>query len=194
MSELKAIETRWNGILFRSRLEARWAVFFDRLSVKYLYEAETYSLPPIPGAPRDAFGDGIVWYLPDFLLPKQQRFPDPLWVEVKGVSGPAPQAKLERLVFHSDQNGVVVQAIQSAGSEGFDIIRRPSGEGTGQLGWDSAYFFCQCCNCGAVGFEFGGRSERIGCACEEKTRRQCSYDAADIINACDAALSERFGT
>ncbi len=33
MSEIKAIETRYKGYRFRSRLEARWAVFFDALSV-----------------------------------------------------------------------------------------------------------------------------------------------------------------
>ena len=29
MSEIKAIQTEYKGYLFRSRLEARWAVFFD---------------------------------------------------------------------------------------------------------------------------------------------------------------------
>ena len=30
---IKAIETEYNGYKFRSRLEARWAVFFDALGV-----------------------------------------------------------------------------------------------------------------------------------------------------------------
>ncbi len=34
---MQAIETIYNGERFRSRLEARWAVFFDTLGVKYLY-------------------------------------------------------------------------------------------------------------------------------------------------------------
>lgn len=29
MSEIKAIDTYYKGYRFRSRLEARWAVFFD---------------------------------------------------------------------------------------------------------------------------------------------------------------------
>ena len=29
MRKLKPIQTEYNGYLFRSRLEARWAVFFD---------------------------------------------------------------------------------------------------------------------------------------------------------------------
>lgn len=65
---LKALETRYNGYLFRSRLEARWAVFMDNLNVKYQYEPEGYDL-----------GDGI-WYLPDFWLP---TFNGGCYLEVK---------------------------------------------------------------------------------------------------------------
>jgi hypothetical protein len=55
---LKAIETSYKGYRFRSRLEARWAVFFDHIwSVKWEYEKEGYDL-----------GNGIM-YLPDFWIP-----------------------------------------------------------------------------------------------------------------------------
>lgn len=64
---IKAIETVYNGYRFRSRLEARWAVFFDALGIKYEYEKEGYDLGE----------DG--WYLPDFWLPDLQKF-----VEIKG--------------------------------------------------------------------------------------------------------------
>ena len=37
MSEIKAIETYYKGYRFRSRLEARWAVFFDAACVEYEY-------------------------------------------------------------------------------------------------------------------------------------------------------------
>ena len=65
---LKPIETLYNGYLFRSRLEARWAVFFDSLNIAYEYEKEGYDLGPAG------------WYLPDFWLPVQK-----CWVEVKGA-------------------------------------------------------------------------------------------------------------
>ena len=38
------IETRYNGYKFRSRLEARWAVFFDAAHIEYRYEPEGYVL------------------------------------------------------------------------------------------------------------------------------------------------------
>lgn len=62
---MKAIETRYKGYRFRSRLEARWAVFFDALGIKWEYEKEGYELPS-------------GWYLPDFWLPE-----DFFWAEVK---------------------------------------------------------------------------------------------------------------
>ena len=34
--------TKYAGILFRSRLEARWAVFFDALGISWEYEPETF--------------------------------------------------------------------------------------------------------------------------------------------------------
>ena len=43
--DIKPIETYYNGYRFRSRLEARWAVFFDALGVKYEYEPEGFKLP-----------------------------------------------------------------------------------------------------------------------------------------------------
>ncbi len=63
---IKAIETQYQGYRFRSRLEARWAVFFDALGIKWEYEKEGYDLGELG------------WYLPDFWLPDKQ-----VWVEVK---------------------------------------------------------------------------------------------------------------
>ena len=67
MAEIKAIETIYNGYRFRSRLEARWAVFFDALGIRYEYEKEGFEL------------DDGTRYLPDFYLPEVKT-----WVEIKG--------------------------------------------------------------------------------------------------------------
>jgi len=68
MPELRPIETVYRGYRFRSRLEARWAVFFDALGIPFEYEPEGYVLP-----------DGT-HYLPDFWLPGFEVF-----AEVKPV-------------------------------------------------------------------------------------------------------------
>lgn len=64
---INPIETWYAGCRFRSRLEARWAVAFDHLRLKWEYEAQGYHLPS--GAR----------YLPDFWLPDVN-----VAVEVKG--------------------------------------------------------------------------------------------------------------
>lgn len=58
MTNIKPIETIYRGYRFRSRLEARWAVFFDAAKIKFEYEVEGYEL-----------GNGVR-YLPDFWLPE----------------------------------------------------------------------------------------------------------------------------
>ena len=45
---IKAIETKYNGFNFRSRLEARWAIFFDMIGLKYEYEVEGYEMNGVP--------------------------------------------------------------------------------------------------------------------------------------------------
>ena len=92
MGKMKPIQTEYKGYLFRSRLEARWAVFFDACGVDWEYEPEGYDL-----------GNGI-HYLPDFLLHKVQfggygsgsEFSEirSLYVEVKGQMTQADSEKI----------------------------------------------------------------------------------------------------
>jgi len=72
---IKAIPTKYNGVNFRSRLEARWAAFFDLVNWKWQYE------------PLDLDG-----WIPDFLV----EFPcshsecygsHKLFVEIKPIEG-----------------------------------------------------------------------------------------------------------
>jgi hypothetical protein len=68
---IKAIQTRYAGCHFRSRLEARWAVFWDSLDWPWEYEPQGFDLPHGP-------------YLPDFsVTPYPERSQGPVWFEVK---------------------------------------------------------------------------------------------------------------
>jgi hypothetical protein len=51
------IQTRYSEHLFRSRLEARWAVFFNHLSIKWKYEWEGYSFDNYTYLPDFYFTD-----------------------------------------------------------------------------------------------------------------------------------------
>lgn len=59
------MDTIYDGFHFRSRLEARWAVFFNAMGWKYDYEVECLLLTSGP-------------YMPDFYFPELN-----IWAEVK---------------------------------------------------------------------------------------------------------------
>lgn len=77
---VRSIDTEYKGHRFRSRLEARWAVVFDHLNIRWEYESQGFLVRDRLlilgdlGLPSPPWG-----YLPDFW------FPDfGLWGEVKG--------------------------------------------------------------------------------------------------------------
>jgi hypothetical protein len=63
----KGTEAAYSGKIFRSRLEARWALMLDLADVDWDYEPCHYRLT------------NSLWYLPDFWLPDLE-----IWLEVKG--------------------------------------------------------------------------------------------------------------
>jgi len=78
--DLKPIETRYKGYRFRSRLEARYAVFFDTIGLEWQYEPEGFDL-----------GEAGL-YLPDFYFPKLN-----IWIEIKGEFSESGEAKAQAL-------------------------------------------------------------------------------------------------
>lgn len=70
---IQAIPTSYDGHKFRSRLEARWALFFNLIGIPWEYEREAFSL---------VVNDKPTGYTPDFWLPAQQT-----WFEVKPEAG-----------------------------------------------------------------------------------------------------------
>lgn len=179
MKQIKAIETWYRGIKFRSRLEARWAIFFDTLGIYWIYEPEGFVLE-----------DGTM-YLPDFYLPDYH-----LWIEVKGEMSEtdAHKIKMFRNVLEEPMKLLVLGEIPpectdvvrwayERSSDAFDI----GGNGT----WDFPYLPCVCPTCGKVGFEFDGRGARV---CSHNGLDDKGYSANDpvILNAYRAARSARF--
>lgn len=66
---IKPIETVYNGYKFRSRLEARWAVFFDAIRLKYQYEPEGFEVTVHTSVFPDVDEETTYRYLPDFYFP-----------------------------------------------------------------------------------------------------------------------------
>ena len=99
ITEIKPIETIYRGYRFRSRLEARWAVFLDSLGVTYEYEPEGFRLP-----------DGSM-YLPDFRVMchasrGQDCEPFPLYIEVKGQMDEASAKKIKAFSWYNAFEGI----------------------------------------------------------------------------------------
>lgn len=85
---MDALETPYDGHLFRSRREARWAVFFNTAKIPWEYEAQGYDLGKAG------------WYLPDFRI--NADTPSELFFEVKGKRPTREElAKAEALTVQS---------------------------------------------------------------------------------------------
>lgn len=148
---MKAIETLYKGYKFRSRLEARWAVFFDNAGISYLYEPQGFVL-------RDGTN-----YLPDFYLNELKT-----WVEVKGVLDSKSAHKIELFAedLPDDQRLWVVSDIPNPDdvAEVNSWFYRAGGcmwDMHFNNGFDQPYLPCVCPVCQKVGIEFDGRGARV---------------------------------
>jgi hypothetical protein len=106
----KPIETEYAGCRFRSRLEARWAVAFDALGERWLYEPQGFNLRTPHGLP--------VQYLPDFYLPERQ-----VWVEVKGSNDALIEAWTLLLTASTRELGLPVDPEGTPPPKGTDLPR-----------------------------------------------------------------------
>jgi len=211
---IKAIQTDYNGYLFRSRIEARWAVFFDALDIKYEYEKEGFDL-------------GGTYYLPDFWLPELE-----VWVEIKGadptegelnkcgllcqksnkkvflLSGAIPyfnncervpnnQGFMPKSVLKKYNEDLWMDHFYDRQFKSYYMFLPHDGE---KCGGDSPYIFCECQDCGFVGIEFDGRSDRLNCKSGKNgcpthggnNDKGYNYDSERLIKAYKMARSYRF--
>ncbi len=110
---IKAIQTQYKGYRFRSRLEARWAVFLDTIGARWEYEKEGYNL--------GAAG----YYLPDFWLPDFGVF-----LEIKGAECSEAEVIKCRALFNESGKPVIIAQGQigdhSWGLIGADNYREPT--------------------------------------------------------------------
>ena len=158
---LHAIETHYKGYRFRSRLEARWAVFLDALAITWAYEHEGYNL------------DGV-WYLPDFWLPAQE-----CWLEVKGKEATEDECeRAGRLAVASKKSVHILWGDigepdgETCGIQTFAFDERITPDRVERwphLDWHSLSRFCVCPICGKAGITTAGNVSLLPCGCVDKT-------------------------
>jgi hypothetical protein len=194
-NDIGAIETVYDGYRFRSRLEARWAVFFKAARIRYIYEPECFRL---------SSGD---LYLPDFYLPEvNMRTTEDeggIYVEVK-PSRPRSD-ELDYLFELSRITGKCVLLIEGmpASRGGFFDAE---GDGhyecswkTDGMTWDVGMLFARCYKCLRVRVQHGWYQEPYEyCAhceyCFKQSGEKSRCDAAhpSLEYAVNAARSYRF--
>jgi hypothetical protein len=128
-NRIKAIETKYKGYRFRSRLEARWAIAFDNMldgELLWEYEKEGYDL------------EEVGCYLPDFwIVDNIQDCPDQImpyetWAEVKpGRFNEGEISKIRALIRLTGQSVLLLcgvpdekgyPRVKNATDGGFDLI------------------------------------------------------------------------
>lgn len=177
---MNVIPTEYKGYRFRSRLEARWAVFFDAMGVKWEYEPEGFKL-----------SNGM-YYLPDFYLPDQK-----LWIEVKGVTSTVDEDKVTAFFREEGENvsheivmvGEIPPKTDDVVQWAYDTFK---GRDYYMYGFvDFPYLPCVCPTCGKFGFEFDGRGARI-CKHDKLDDKGYTADHPRIQAAYAAARKARF--
>ena len=179
--DIKPIETQYKGYRFRSRLEARWAVFFDYLNIKWLYEPEGFDL-----------GDGL-YYLPDFYLPELD-----LWIEVKGVMKDIDEQKIRAFAETGHEVQVLGKIPNEDDDRCIDLNEFYESNFSHYFsdGCDCPYVPCVCPACGKIGFEFDGRgwrvcnhySETMFKVAEDKGRPGLTYSELLTVYGCGPKL------
>lgn len=146
---IKTIPTTYNGVEYRSRLEARWAVFFDELGIRHYYEYEGFDL------------DGR-WYVPDFYLPDVRGG---MYCEVKPLKQgedtaiaqlPSATGKICALLMGPPQ-GCLFDRSANEWDERHWIFFPIDHEPGWSVSFDSYHEFCLCPVTGRTGFEFEGQ-------------------------------------
>jgi len=124
---IQAIPTHYANHKFKSRTEARWAVFFDSMKIRWEYEPEGVVLP-----------DGT-WYLCDFWLPDLK-----VWAEVKPEEiTDAEWTKAEELHRVSDFSVLMLNGAPWPKWYGATDHRGPNeGDVCGDYPWPNRQHFC----------------------------------------------------
>jgi len=170
--QIQAKPTAYNGYLFRSKLEAKWAVFFDALRISYVYEPEAF-----------VCGDGSQ-YTPDFYLPNSYlrcKEGKGVYLEIKPLGWERDGAYIWRIQTAFNDKAFAVLLV----GDPFDVVSETDTERNEQLSpdWDHCMtiFHFECCN--ALKFDYSDGSNRVCPICEVSHGASSSYVAAEAARS-----------
>lgn len=147
--------TKYRKVVFRSELEARWAVFFDLAHLPWLYE------------PRGFEFQDESSYIPDFFLPGQRCY-----VEIKPAKLDTNSAnKAIKLAVETETN---VYAAIGIPSWAHDYPEGQLYRFTPLAQTFSGYRFASCDRSSRVGITENGRLDQLPCA------RTCQHTEQEL--------------
>ena len=133
MANIEAVQTRYKQIFFRSRAEARWALFMDMLSIPYEYEPEKYQL-------------STKRYIPDFLVRLPEGYSsEAFFIEVKG---PPPNDEDKRCAVELSNHTHLDVFILDAKIDSSSVVRYQ--DRCDDRCCDEPEHWLQCAFCGAI--------------------------------------------
>lgn len=189
---LQPIETHYKGYKFRSRLEARWAVFFDALGLKWQYEIEGFKL---------SNGE---YYLPDFKVLSINNLV--YWYEIKPY-GQIGDGKLQQFANDYRPNDGTINDFTILSGDpfevmesGFHVCPRCAGINSMRVNEDSLHTYFTCFLCDMITPGGSGNPSEKGIIVPSSPYKgelwvsDEDYDRYKTIinNACTKARSARF--
>jgi hypothetical protein len=169
---LQAIETKYRAYRFRSRLEARWAVFLDAAGIRWEYEPEGFDLK---GG----------WYLPDFWLPRSKSFLEikpeaDSWHEASKMLSPV----MRDLADASDFEVFLILSVPCPEDEYHPhVVGFAPNEGI----CSAPLFECRCC--GQIAFRrFGGGAWNMWCECRGSRFHDDNYSPYELSRGIRCAM------
>jgi hypothetical protein len=178
VNSIKPIETVYNGYRFRSRLEARWAVFFDALDVKYEYEPEGFQL-----------SNGSL-YLPDFFLPHFD-----VYVEVKHVNDYFINFPNDNEVsFGKEKYGYFMHDVTTSGHGAWFVFGDPWDAlmGKERGGKGENVLFCTCICPAKFFMKQTGDNKNTICCCGGEEVRAIDCQREMLVSAGICAFTDDF--
>jgi hypothetical protein len=190
--KFKAIETYYKGYRFRSRLEARWAIFFDALNLKWVYEDEGFTFHNIPvRCYGNKFENYSGSYLPDFYFPELNYY-----MEIKGTAATEHENNLCAALSNFKKCDVFLfdQGLHPVNR--FGDIEESGGSWfkNGEFN-DSIVLWMKCPTCGKIDITYDGwvhYSRRCHCYDDNHRLKSGGSNHPDVVAALNRALSARF--
>lgn len=167
------IETVYKGYRFRSRLEARWAVFFETMMVKWEYEEEGFM---VGGKP----------YLPDFYLREYDWY-----IEVKPDDDNLIKKGIDKARhFCDNKTQPLIFFIGVPGDERFIVLRNIDEITISQK--DLQMFYCE--DCMKISFldglhalresrKYESKFHLLGCECINRENTGYDYISKSLATA-----------